>query len=104
MFRTRWESLPHTERQFLRLMATSANAIGIARIADIASAAGTATQQWSVIRARLIGRGVIEPAAHGELRCSQPGFLGYVAKQSDGDEGTNAGEPSSAAADQPRAS
>jgi hypothetical protein len=82
MFRTRWETLPTTERQFLALMARVANAVGIARIADIAAAANTTTQQWSVIRARLIGRGVIEPAAHGELRCSQPGFLTYAASQS----------------------
>jgi AAA ATPase domain len=82
MFRTRWDTLPASERQFLLLMAKVVNALGIARIADIASAANTTTQQWSVIRARLISKGVIEPAAHGELRCSQPGFLTYVEHQS----------------------
>src|SRR3954471_22072121 len=100
MFRTRWESLPLTEREFLKLMAATSNAIGIARIADIASAAHTTTQQWSVIRARLIGRGVVEPAAHGELRCSQPGFLAYVAQQADGEVeggGAHAGDCDDAA-------
>ena len=81
MFRTRWESLPPTERQFLQLMANTTDGRGIARIADIARSAQTSTQQWSVIRARLISRGVIEPTGHGELQCSQPGFLDYVVRQ-----------------------
>jgi hypothetical protein len=83
MFRTRWQSLPASERQFLQLMAATADDSGICRIASIAAAANGTTQQFSVVRSRLIAKGLIEPSAHGELRCPQPGFLRYVAEQLD---------------------
>ncbi len=66
----------------MQLMAATVDEHGVVRIADVAATAQTATQQWSVVRARLIEKGYIEPVSHGALRCSQPGFLDYVARQS----------------------
>ena len=76
LFRARWEKCTPSEQQLMQAMA--AHGDGPVRRADIAQYLGVATRDLSVPRARLIDRGIIDIAGHGQLQFTIPGFAGYV--------------------------
>lgn len=76
LFRARWEKTTPAERRFLHAMAALGN--GPVRRADIAAALSLTSRDISVPRARLLGKGLIDVAARGELSFPIPGFADYV--------------------------
>jgi hypothetical protein len=76
LFRARWEKCTPSEQQLMRAMA--AHGDGPVRRADIAQYLGVASGDLSVPRARLIDKGIIDIAGHGQLQFTIPGFAGYV--------------------------
>lgn len=76
LFRARWEKCAPLEQQLMQAMA--AHGDGAVRRADIAEYLGVATGDLSVPRARLIDKGIIDIAGHGQLQFTIPGFAGYV--------------------------
>lgn len=81
MFRARWGTATPMEREFIAAMANHPDE-RVPR-ADIASIMGRTTAAISVVRNRLIDRGIIEPAGHGLLRFTIPGFDAYVRNDTD---------------------
>jgi hypothetical protein len=94
MYRARWRAATPLEQQFMAAMAAAAGdppdprELGeeptVARSA-IAAQMGRASRAVSVPRDRLLDRGVVEPAGHGLLRFTLPGFTAYVRAHSDPD-------------------
>lgn len=76
MYAARWGAATDLEKQIMRVMA-EAGTPTVTR-ADIAAALGKPTQALGVPRERLIDKGIIEPAGHGELRFTMPGFDRYI--------------------------
>lgn len=75
LFESRWQQASGAQRDFLKAMA------GLRQPAsrgELAAALGKSTTAISVPRARLIDRGMIEPAAHGKLAFTMPGFREFV--------------------------
>lgn len=81
MFRARWNRAAPTERRFLTTLAQVAGPDVGAEIGAIGQQLGRSTQQLSTIRARLIDKGLVEPAGRGRLRFSTPGFDRYIRGQ-----------------------
>lgn len=78
MFRGRWQKATPAEQAVLIAVATTATAEGIATTAAISAALETTTRAWSMARQSLIDKGLLEPAGHGRLRFTMPGFADYV--------------------------
>jgi hypothetical protein len=76
LFRARWEKCSASEQRLMHAMA--AHGDGAVRRADIAQYLGVNTRDLSVPRARLIDKGIIDIAGHGQLQFTIPGFAGYV--------------------------
>ena len=76
LFRARWEKCAPSEQQLMQAMA--AHGDGPVRRADIAQYLGVTTGDLSVPRARLIDKGIVDIAGHGQLQFTIPGFAGYV--------------------------
>lgn len=94
MFRARWRAASALEQRLMAAMAGGEGAGETARRGDIAAALGVTSDSLGVPRDRLIDKGILEPAGHGELRFTLPGFAAYVREQAP------AGSPSGEA-DQP---
>lgn len=76
LFAARLAKTTDEQRQFLAAMASLGDG-SVARGA-IATALGVTTESLSRPRQELIGRGLIEPAGHGRLRFTIPGFAAYL--------------------------
>jgi hypothetical protein len=76
LFRARWEKCTPAEQQLMQAMAAQGD--GPARRADIAQYLGVSSGDLSVPRARLIDKGIIDIAGHGQLLFTIPGFARYV--------------------------
>lgn len=76
LFAARLAKTSEEQRRFLAAMA----ALGDAAVArgSIAGALGVATEALSRPRQELIDRGLIEPAGHGRLQFTVPGFADYL--------------------------
>jgi len=72
-----WQRLRPSDRQFALAMARLDTAS--VPVAAISTALRQSVKTLSPIRQRLIDSGVVEPAGHGLLRFSWPGFARYVA-------------------------
>jgi hypothetical protein len=82
LFRARWEKCAPSEQQLMQAMA--AHGDGPVRRADIAQYLGATTGDLSVPRARLIDKGIIDIAGHGQLQFTIPGFAAYVRDRTEG--------------------
>lgn len=76
MYAARWAAATDLEKQIMAVMA-KAGTDTVTR-AEIAEALDRPTQALGVPRERLIDKGIIEPAGHGELRFTMPGFDRYI--------------------------
>lgn len=76
MYRARWRAASPQEQQLMAAMARTGEEE--VRRAEIARGMGRSTREISVPRDRLLDKGVIEPAGHGLLRFTLPGFADYV--------------------------
>ena len=76
MYSARWAAASDLEKQIMAVMA-QAGTTAVTR-AEIAAALERPTQALGVPRERLIDKGIIEPAGHGELRFTMPGFDRYI--------------------------
>jgi hypothetical protein len=76
MYAARWGAATDLEKALMGVMAQLGTPV-VSRAA-IAAALGRSTQSLGVPRDRLIDKGIIEPAGHGELRFTLPGFDRYV--------------------------
>ncbi len=76
LFRARWASCSPLERRMVVAMAE--NGDGPVARATIASNLGTSTNQLSTPRARLIDKGLVQPADRGMLQFTIPGFAEFV--------------------------
>lgn len=76
LFRARWAACSPAERRMLTAIAR----LGDGRVsrAAIAEALGTGSNQLSTPRARLIDKGLIQPANRGMLEFTIPGFAVFV--------------------------
>lgn len=83
MYAARWEAATELERRMMAAMARIGGAV-VARSA-VAAALGRPTRSLSVPRSRLIEKGIVEPAGHGELRFTIPGFDRWVRETVDAD-------------------
>jgi hypothetical protein len=81
LFRARWEKATAAEQRFMQAMAGLGD--GPVRRADVAAAVGVTSDELSVPRARLIDKGLVEVAGHGELDFTIPGFAEYVRARTD---------------------
>lgn len=81
MFQARWDVATGSERAFLRAMAELPGEAVARR--DIAARLGVASDDLGVARSALISKGIIEPAGHGRLRFTIPGFGAYVRDRGD---------------------
>ena len=79
MYRARWRSATPLEQQLMAAMAASGDD-SVAR-SEIARRMGRDSRAISVPRDRLLDKGVIEPAGHGHLRFTLPGFADYIRQQ-----------------------
>lgn len=75
-FRVRFDRLTPSEKQFLRVMAHLD--IPSCRIGDIANVLGTKTSKLSLLRSRLIKKGMIYSPTYGEIAFSVPLFGGFM--------------------------
>lgn len=75
LYRSRWTKATKKERKFLTSMAMLGET---AKRSEIAEAMGHTTTQISMVRQSLLDKGLIEPATHGVLRYTVPGFRDYV--------------------------
>ena len=82
IYRARWRAASTLEQQLMTAMARAAGDAVVR--AEIAAAMRRDTRAISVPRDRLIDKGIIEPAGHGRLRFTLPGFDEYVLSQGDG--------------------
>jgi hypothetical protein len=76
LFNARWSKTTPAERVFLKAMAGLGDA-PVARRA-IADAIGATTTHISVVRERLLQRGLIQSAGYGQLTFTVPGFGHYI--------------------------
>lgn len=76
MFAARWGAASPLEQHLLTVMAHAGGAT-VTR-AEIAEGMGRPTQSLGMPRERLIDKGIIEPAGHGRLRFTMPGFAEYL--------------------------
>lgn len=81
LFRARWGSCSPAERRMLNAMASVGDGqVSRAAIADLLS---VSSNQLSTPRARLIDKGLIQPADRGQLEFTIPGFAGFVRELDD---------------------
>lgn len=76
LFRARWAACSPAERRMLTAIATLGD--GPVPRSEIAAALNTGSNQLSTPRARLIDKGLIQPADRGMLEFTIPGFAGFV--------------------------
>ncbi|WP_201466982.1 ATP-binding protein [Janibacter melonis] len=76
MFAARWGAATPLEQHLLTVMAHAGSA-SVTR-AEIAAGMGRSTQSLGMPRERLIDKGIVEPAGHGRLRFTMPGFAEYL--------------------------
>ncbi|WP_069712702.1 ATP-binding protein [Curtobacterium sp. ER1/6] len=76
LFRARWAACSPSERRLLTAMAGLGD--GPTPRAAIAEALGTGSNQLSTPRARLIDKGLVQPAERGSLEFTIPGFAAFV--------------------------
>lgn len=76
MFRARWAKATPGEQRFLAAMAAADG--DTVRRADLARRLRVETSDLSTQRRRLIDKGLIEPAGHGLLQFTTPGFAAFV--------------------------
>lgn len=81
LFRASFNRATPTERDFLHTLAQTADAEGTAPISVVAADLGKTSSQLSMIRARLIDKGLIESASYGTVSFVLPGFADYVREQ-----------------------
>jgi len=81
MFRGRWNRATDAEQRVLLAIAQASNADGVATTARVSAVVGKSARQISVLRARLIDKGIIESLRHGELVFTMPGFEAFVLEQ-----------------------
>ena len=72
----RWGAATPLEQHLLTVMAHAGSA-SVTR-AEIAAGMGRSTQSLGMPRERLIDKGIVEPAGHGRLRFTMPGFAEYL--------------------------
>lgn len=89
LYRARWGAATPAEQEFMVAMSQAGHET-VSR-ASIAAAMQKTSAAVSTHRDRLIEKGVIEPAGHGLLRFTLPGFSAYVSVEAGG---TNADLPS----------
>lgn len=77
LFRSRWQNATPGERRMLRAIAELAGDGAVQR-ADLAVRLSANTAELSVPRARLIDKGLVQPAGRGRLEFTIPGFADYV--------------------------
>ena len=87
MYRARWRAATALEQDFMAAMAAEAGAAtepgeepAVARSA-VAIRMGRTSRAVSMPRDRLLDKGIVEPAGHGLLRFTLPGFTEYVRTQ-----------------------
>ena len=87
MYRARWRAATALEQDFMAAMAAEAGATtepgeepAVARSA-VATRMGRTSRAVSMPRDRLLDKGIVEPAGHGLLRFTLPGFTEYVRTQ-----------------------
>lgn len=85
MYSARWGAATELEKQIMAVMA-AAGTPTVTR-AVIAQTLNRPTQALGVPRERLIDKGIIEPAGHGELRFTMPGFDRYIRDITDSGSG-----------------
>lgn len=81
LYRTRWRNSTDQERSFLLAMAEIGTEPALRT--DVATAMGTQSNDLSMIRARLIQKGFIEPAGRGKLSFTVPGFGDWLRNRLD---------------------
>lgn len=83
VFRARWNVASPVDKQLITAMVSLMLESGSEDVdrAGIARAMGKSSGDISVPRNRLIEKGIIEPAGHGLLRFTIPGFAAYVAAE-----------------------
>lgn len=79
MFQARWDVATESERSFLRSMASLAGET-VSR-ASIAAELAVNSADLGMVRRSLIQKGIIEPAGHGLLRFTIPGFDAFLREQ-----------------------
>ncbi|GAB2862928.1 ATP-binding protein [Nocardioides pacificus] len=79
LYRARWKAASPAEQDFMAAMATAG--VDAVPRAQIATALGKESRALSTPRDRLIEKGIIEPAGHGLVRFTLPGFGVYVAAE-----------------------
>lgn len=89
MYRARWRAATALEQDFMTAMAAEAAPAAepgeepvVARSA-VAAHMGRTSRAVSMPRDRLLDKGIVEPAGHGLLRFTLPGFTQYVRTQAD---------------------
>lgn len=82
MFRGRWNKAGPAERDLLAAVAATLRTDGTATTRDISDAIGKNAQQLSGARQRLIDKGILEPAGHGLIAFTMPGFEDFVRAES----------------------
>jgi hypothetical protein len=91
MYRARWRSATDLEQQFMSAMAHELGADaptapgeedGDVSRAAVAARMGRPSRSISMVRERLLDKGVVEATGHGRLRFTLPGFAAYVRTQS----------------------
>lgn len=87
MYRARWRAATALEQDFMAAMAAEAGSTtepgeepAVAR-SGVATRMGRTSRSVSMPRDRLLDKGIIEPAGHGLLRFTLPGFTEYVRTQ-----------------------
>ena len=87
MYRARWKAATSLEQELMTAMAAEAGDVAeigeepaVARSA-VAARMGRTSRAVSMPRDRLLDKGIIEPAGHGRLRFTLPGFTDYVRTQ-----------------------
>lgn len=83
MFPGRYDRASAREQELLAAMAQVVDRDGVATTRDITRVLGRTAQQISRTRAALIDKGLIAPAARGELTFTMPGFDAYVRARAD---------------------
>ncbi len=81
LFRVRWEKSTSREQDVMQAMAGLGD--GPVRRAEIARVMGMGSSALSVARARLIDKGLVDVAGHGQLVFTIPGFAEYVRTRTD---------------------
>ncbi len=77
------DELSESERDYLRAMASVADASFVSRVGKVADKLGRTTQQMAPTRQSLVGKGVIVVAGRGLVRFNVPYLRTYVQKPSD---------------------